>query len=199
MNEPDLSAALQSAWALTSAAEVVAVLFGIAYLLLAVRQNIACWYAALVSTGVSIYVFWSVALLMESALNVFYVVMAVYGWYQWRRGGDEPALQVGRWRPTQHALALAAIAAAAALSGTLLSANTDAAYPYVDSATTWGSVLATFMVARKVLENWLYWIVIDGVSIALYWERGLFLYAMLFMVYLVIAVFGYFRWRRDLA
>ncbi|MFK7913916.1 MAG: nicotinamide riboside transporter PnuC [Pseudomonadales bacterium] len=204
--------ALLSAWTLTSPAEVVAVVFGIAYLLLAVRQHIACWYAALISTGVSIYLFWNVALLMESALNVFYVVMACYGWYQWQYGrGTEAAagpgepgaiaqrpLPVSRWTVRQHALALIAVVSAAAVSGTLLQHNTGAAFPYLDSFTTWGSVLATYMVARKILENWLYWIVIDGLSIILYWDRALYLYAILFACYLVIAVFGYLRWRQEL-
>ncbi len=67
----------------------------------------------------------------------------------------------------------------------------------MDAFTTWGAVLTTFMVARKVIENWLYWIVIDGVSVFLYIDRGLYLTAALFVAYVVIVVFGYFNWRRQ--
>ena len=85
------------------------------------------------------------------------------------------------------------------ISGNLLATSTDAAWPFLDSFTTWASVFATFMVARKVLENWIYWIVIDALSILLYADRSLYVYAALFAAYVVIAVFGYLSWRRSLA
>ena len=81
----------------------------------------------------------------------------------------------------------------------MLASSTSASWPFVDSFTTWGSVLTTFMVARKILENWIYWIVIDAVSIFLYLDRGLYLYAGLFVIYVIIAIFGYFGWRRSMA
>ena len=179
-------------------AEAIAVALGIAYLVLAMRENIACWYAAFLSTAISVWVFWDVSLFMESLLNVYYMGMAVYGWLQWR--GDEPGttLPITRWRARQHALAIGAVLILAGLSGYTLASNTSASWPFVDSFTTWGSVLTTYMVARKILENWLYWIVIDGVSIALYLDRGLYLYAGLFALYTVIAVNGYVSWRRSM-
>ncbi|MFU8764552.1 MAG: nicotinamide mononucleotide transporter, partial [Haliea sp.] len=96
-----------------------------------------------------------------------------------------------------HLLAVTAVIAASAGSGFLLAQYTDAALPYLDSFTTWGSILTTWMVARKILENWLYWLVIDSASIYLYLERGLTLTAALFAVYLIIVVFGYRRWLRQ--
>ena len=182
-----------------SAAEALAVGLGIAYLLLAVRENIACWYAAFLSTAISVYVFWDVSLVMESLLNVYYMVMAVYGWLQWRgKTATHEGLAVSTWAPRNHSLAIIGVLLATAISGAVLSANTSASWPFVDSFTTWGSVLTTFMVARKILENWIYWIVIDTTSIFLYLDRGLYLYAGLFVAYLVIAVFGYISWRRSM-
>ena len=84
------------------------------------------------------------------------------------------------------------------LSGWLLAQHTNAAWPYFNSFTTWGSVVTTVMVAKKVLENWLYWLVIDAISIPLYMDRGLYMTAILFMVYIVIAIFGYLNWQRRL-
>ena len=179
-------------------AEAGAVALGVAYLLLAVRENVLCWPAALAGTALSIYVFWQAALMMESFLNLYYMGMAVYGWHHWRRGGGDAALPVRRWRLGQHALALGGILTATAVSGEILAATTEAAWPYLDSFTTWASVLTTFMVARKVLENWIYWLVIDSVSIFLYLDRGLFLYAALYAIYLVICVTGFLSWRRSL-
>ena len=175
--------------------EVAAVLLGIAYLLLAMRESLWCWYAAFVSTAIFLWLFWRVGLLMESALQVYYLAMAVYGWWHWRHGtvaGDP--LPISRWSGRQHAAAIAGIVTASLASGALLASHTSAALPYLDSFTTWGSILTTWMVARKILENWLYWLVIDSVSIYLYLDRALYLTALLFAAYVVIVLFGYRQW-----
>ncbi len=186
--------AILAATAAMSWLEAVAVALGVVYLLLAVREDIRCWYAAFVSSAISVYLFWNVALLMESALNVYYVGMAVFGWWQWRARGPTQPLVVTRWGWQRHVVVVLLIVLLSALSGTLLQQNTEAAWPFVDSFTTWGAVITTFLVAKKVLENWLYWIVIDAVAIVLYAERGLYLYALLFIAYTVIAVVGYRQW-----
>ena len=177
--------------------ETVAVLLGIAYLLFAMRENSLCWYCAFISTGIYIWIFGDVSLYMESALNAYYMVMAVYGWYQWQRGGTgAKGIKLGSWGIMQHAAAIGLVLVLSAVSGYLLSQNTDARMPYIDSFTTWGSVITTYMVARKVLENWLYWIVIDGVSIFLYIDRGLYQTVGLYSLYLILAVVGYIAWRK---
>jgi len=180
--------------------EVTAVIFAMAYLLLAVRENVLCWLFAFLSTAIYTVLFWDVSLLMESALNVYYMAMAVYGWHQWTRGGtngdDRPhALAVRSMSASQHALVITAIVVLSFVSGYLLGEHSTAAWPYVDSFTTWASVITTYLVARKYLQNWLYWIVIDSVSVPLYIDRGLNLTALLFVAYVVIAVVGYFKWR----
>jgi len=182
--------------------EVFAVLLGVAYLLLAVRESLWCWYAAFVSTAIFLYLFWNVNLLMESALQVYYLIMAVYGWWQWRRGATENqqfpgGLSISSWSLRSHLLAIGAVLLTSVISAALLGKFTNAALPLLDSFTTWGSILTTWMVTRKILENWLYWLVIDSVSIYLYLDRGLYLTAILFMAYLVIALFGYRKWLRH--
>src|SRR5690606_26241373 len=151
-------------------AEVIAVIAAVAYLLLAIRQNILCWFFALVSTAIYIALFVNAQLYMESLLNVFYFGMALYGWYAWHKGGDrESSLPVSRWPLQVHAAAIAAVVGVSMLTGALLQNYSDAAYPYVDSLTTFSAIWATFLVARKVLENWWYWLVIDVVHVFLYW------------------------------
>ncbi len=178
--------------------EVAAVLFALLYLVLAVRQNILCWGAALISTTIYLWLFFEVKLYAESYLQVFYIAMAVYGFWQWRYGGtDKSALKVSVWRPSQHLMCVSGILVITIALGTYLSTKTDAALPFVDAFTTAGAVFATFMTARKVLENWHYWFVIDSVSIYLYLERGLILTAMLFVIYLILVVVAYLSWRRD--
>src|SRR5690606_10392915 len=163
---------IASAWAQMSGWEMVAVSLAIAYLLLAVRQNSLCWYCAFASTAIYTALFWNVQLLMESALNVYYMAMAVYGWWQWRHGGTgDTELPVQTWRWQQHLLVLAAVILISAVSGTLLTQYTQAAWPYLDSFTTWAAVITTYMVARKILENWIYWMVINSCSILIFVDR----------------------------
>ena len=179
----------------TSLWEVLAVFSGIVYLLLAMRENNLCWYFAFFQTGIYTLLFWQVSLLMDSALNVYYMAMAVYGWWFWRRGGrSHTAASIRRWTLAYHGIAVLAIAIVSISSGYLLALYTEAAWPYVDSFTTWASVLTTWMVAQKILENWLYWLVIDSVSIALYVDRGLYFTALLFFIYVIIAIFGFVQW-----
>ena len=180
--------------------EGVAVVLAIAYLLLAAREHPACWACALVSTIIYTALFWNVSLLMESLLNVYYMFMAVYGWWLWQRGGAaHRGLVITRWRARRHLVVIGGVVVAAVVTGALLSRYSSAAWPYVDSFTTWGAIVTTWMVAQKVLENWLYWLVIDAVSIPLYIDRGLYLTATLFVVYLVIVVFGFVGWKREYA
>jgi nicotinamide mononucleotide transporter len=195
MSDASLLSGLQQTLLALSVWEAAAVVLGIAYLLLAMREHLWCWYAAFASTAIFLFLFWEVNLLMESALQVYYLAMAVYGWWAWQHGSrDHKELAISSWSARQHLLATGAVLAISAASGLALARYSTAALPFLDSFTTWGSVLTTWMVARKVLENWLYWLVIDSVSIYLYLDRELYLTALLFVAYLVIAVFGYRKW-----
>lgn len=177
--------------------ETIAVVLGISYLLLAMRENSLCWYCAFISTAFYIWIFGDVSLYMESALNAYYMVMAVYGWYQWQRGGSSSmGIQLGYWELNNHLVAIGLVMVLSLISGYFLSQNTDARMPYIDSFTTRGSVITTYMVARKVIENWIYWIVIDSISIFLYIDRELYQTAGLFSLYLILAVIGYLAWRK---
>ena len=177
--------------------ETLAVVLGIGYLLLAMLESNLCWYFAFFSTALYVWIFGDVSLYMESALNVYYMAMAIYGWLQWQRGGaDKSGVKIIRWTSKQHILGVVIILAASVTSGYLLSSNTAAKLPYLDSFTTWASVFTTLMVAQKVLENWLYWIVINSVSIYLYIDRGLDQTAAMFFFYLVLASIGFLTWKK---
>ena len=179
--------------------EWIAVATAIGYLVLAIRQSIWCWPCAFVSTSIYVYLFGSVALFMESALNVFYLLMAVYGFVYWWKGDSArtasvPVTQLAlRW----HLTALAVIAVAVVVTGSQL-VKTSQQLPYIDAATTFSAVWATWLTARKILENWWYWLVIDLVSIGMYSHRGLWLTAGLFVLYVVLIPFGYRAWRATM-
>lgn len=188
---------LMQAW------EVLAVVLAVAYLVLAIRQNIWCWAAAAVSTVLYLFIMYHSRLYMESALQLFYLAMAVYGWYSWGHpakgeGSEAGTLKVTTWPLRLHLFAIGSVLVLVYISGDLLARYSDAALPHLDSFTTWGAIVATFMVARKILENWLYWFVIDAVSIGLYLNRDLFFTAALFAAYLVMIVIGYRSWRASM-
>ena len=126
-------------------------------------------------------------------LQVFYLVMAAYGFLRWRTAKMNELVPVIRWSYRSHVLALAAIGLGTALLGAILKL-TDAAWPLVDAFTTTASLFATWMVAQRVLENWLYWLIIDAISIALFIDRSLYFTALLFGLYIVMIAFGWRSW-----
>ncbi len=183
-----------------SGMEMVAVAFAIAYLLLAIRQNVLCWAAAIASSGIYVALMYAAGLYMESVLQFFYIGMAIYGWISWQHGeGVRQELPVTSWPLVFHVLPLSLIAVMTVLSGYLLESYSNAALPYLDSFTSWSAVITTWMVARKVLQNWHYWFVIDSISVYLYISRGLLLTALLFSCYLVLIIFGYRAWCQSMA
>jgi nicotinamide mononucleotide transporter len=194
----DISAQLVDAWRNTSWTELIAAALAVAYLLLAIRQRLECWAAAFVSSCLYVWVFFGARLYMESALNAFYAAMAVYGFWQWRQGRGGAALAVCRWRIARHAAGLAIVVTLSVVSWYFLRRFTPAAWPLVDSMVTWSSVFATFLVARKVYENWHWWLVIDSVELCLCFSRRLYLTMLLFGLYLVLIVVGMRQWRRTL-
>ena len=183
--------------------EIIAVLASLSYVILAAREHRACWPAAMMGSGIYVAVFFQHQLYMDSALNVFYVAMAVYGWFTWKAAREQPttasqisAVKIHCWSKQTHVYGLLAVALLTLISGFYLANNTDAAFPYLDSLTTWSSLFATWMVVNKVLENWLYWIAIDALSLYLYINKSLFFTSALFVLYIIIAGYGYWHWRQ---
>ncbi|MGB5332988.1 MAG: nicotinamide riboside transporter PnuC [Woeseiaceae bacterium] len=182
-----------------SALELIAVVLAIGYLLLAIRQNIWCWLCAGISTAIYVWLFIGARLYMESVLNGFYFIMAIYGWYFWTTGETKDHERpVVTWSSQTHVTAAVVIIAISAVNGYLLSRYTDAALPYIDSLTTWSAIWATFLVARKVLENWWYWLGIDMASVLIYWVRDLQLTSLLFVIYVIMIPFGLVAWSRSM-
>ena len=178
--------------------EILAAILAIAYLLLALKQDIRCWIAWIISSLMYLFVMLYAGLLMESALQIFYVGMGIYGWVQWGKRSAQDKLSIRRWNKKQHFYVIGSLLCIVFISGYMLSYNSNAVAPYVDSFTTWGAILATFMVAKKVLENWIYWFVIDFVSVFLFLSRELYPTAALFVIYLVIIIFGYRAWLKAM-
>ena len=180
--------------------EVAGVLFGFVSVWLTVRENIWCWPTGLVNVTLFIVVFHQAKLYADMGLQVVYVSLCLYGWYEWLHGGKQHgALEVSR---TPHAtlatLGLAGVASAALL-GLTLRRTTDAALPFWDSGTTSFSLVAQWMTTRKWLENWIVWIAVDGVYVGMYLYKRLYLTALLYAGFLVLALLGLREWKKSLA
>ena len=172
--------------------ESIAVFFSILYVILAAKESIWCWGAAAISVILYVYICYTAQLYPETGLQVFYLLMAFYGYYQWNK--NDSTLQIQQWSISKHLLILLIGTILTFLMGFYFTTYTNAAMPLVDSFTTVFSIVATYMVTKKVLGNWLYWIVIDAVSVYLYFSRDLHLTSLLFLAYTFIAIFGYFAW-----
>lgn len=178
--------------------EIVAALLAITYLLLAMRQDARCWIAWIISSLMYLFVMYSAGLYMEAGLQIFYLLMGFYGLYQWQyKLANNEALKIKVWPITAHMMCLTTLFVLVLASGYILSNNTDAASPYIDAFTTWGAIIASYMVAKKILENWIYWFVVDFVSVFLFVSRELYPTALLFCLYLVLVIFGYRSWKNE--
>jgi len=184
--------------------ELIAMLLALAYVILAAQGSLWCWPAAFISTALYTVIFYDVLLLMDSALNVYYLIMAVYGYWVWQKSTvnsdqdtkqKDKAFAIVSWQVSWHVKSFLLLTIISLILGFVMANYTPAAFPYLDTFTTVFAVFATYLVAKKVLENWLYWIVIDAVSIYLYIEKDLMPTVVLFVLYVFIATYGYFKWQ----
>lgn len=174
--------------------ETVAVIFSLLYVYLAAHQNNLCWLAAVISVSLYIYICFNAKLYAETILQVFYFLMAIYGFYSWKKNNSQ--LQISTWPIKKHLFIIFLGTILTFFLGFIFSNFTDAEMPLVDSFTTVFSVFATYMVVKKILSNWLYFIIIDIISTYLYFSRDLHLTSLLFLLYTFIAVAGFIKWNR---
>jgi len=184
---------------LFSLLEASAVLCALAYMVLVAREHIACWVFAFVSTALFTYVFFEAALSFSMLLNIYYMVMAGYGFWQWRQPNNQvPATSIHTRNPTFH---LMLIGVGLLVSAVLIAWTMEYAFNQamligvLDIVVSVFSIMATVMVAHKVYENWFYWMAINAAAVVLYSLSGLYMSAGLFVVYFVFSLYGWREWR----
>ena len=176
--------------------EAVAVAFGACSVALTIRQSLWCWPTGLVQVALYVHVFHAARLYSDMILHLIYVVLQVYGWYRWRKGSSGAALPVSRLSAAQVALWTIAIAVVAFVWGEAMMRYTNAVAARADAFIAAASLSAQYLMATKKIENWVIWIVVDLVAIAVYWSRDLRLTAGLYCVFLGLCVLGLIEWRR---
>lgn len=181
--------------------EYLAVLFGVGYIVFAMKESLWAWPCAFFNTLIYMVLFWNGALLMESALNFYYLLMAFYGFYCWKNNSistsESQSLPITSWAMSKHLTIIGFTALVSLILGYVMDNYTHADFPYLDTATSCFAVVTTYLVAKKVLENWLYWVVIDAVSIYLFLAKGYYPTVVLFVLYTGLAIAGYFTWRNH--
>lgn len=174
------------------------------YVWLAARENAWCWVWGIVSCSLWAYAdFFRYQLWADGVLQLFYVGMGAWGLYSWKLGGEQSAdksekdLPIGTLPLKKHLILLGAGILLSLMLGYFFKNYTPAALPYPDSFITAFSILATLLTVRKILENWLYWIVLDTMAVFLFSARSAFLLALVMFIYALISVLGYISWRKK--
>ncbi len=185
---------LSSAFLAQSWLEIVAVITAVLYLVLAVKESRWCWVYGFISTAIYIFLFYDVSLLSESLLNVYYLIMAVYGWVQWNKKGLFTQVKIHKLLMLTHVKILIASAVLTPAIGYFMH-KLDASFPYLDAFVAILAVVATLMTTKKIFENWYYWLVVDSISIYLFWQKGMILTAFLFVIYIVLIFVGIRHWK----
>lgn len=177
--------------------EITATVLAISYVILAAKGNLWCWPAAFVSSAISGYIFFDVNLKLEAVLQIYYIGMAVYGYSQWKQANHEQHdLPIETRSKQWHLKWILALTCISLATGYIAKHYLQSDFAYIDAATTWFSIFATVLVTRRVLENWWYWIAIDAVCIGLYWEKSLYFFSLLFVLYVILATYGLRQWQR---
>jgi nicotinamide mononucleotide transporter len=177
--------------------EILATVANLVYIILLIREKIACWAFGIVGSLLSIYLFIDTRLYSEAFLYFFYAVMGIWGWFHWHRRIEQDSNPVIRWRFSYHLRAIVMACLIAVGLGYTVQFYSDAERPVVNAFTTIFSFLGTYLEVIKVLEAWLYWLLINLVSVWLYHDRGLDIYSILIGVYSVLSVWGFLNWRRT--
>lgn len=196
MAEAEMTSIVINALLIMSGWEIIASLLGIGYVILAARESQWCWPLAFVSTLIYTILFWEGQLPMQALMNFYYMGMAVYGYLLWRKHGNtEDNLAINSWSWSQQVLFLAIGVVLTIATASYLNSIDASQSPYLDAGVTVFSILNTVLMARKVLQNWLYWIVIDAAAIVLYAQNGYYATIVMYSVYLILAVIGFISWQ----
>lgn len=179
----------------TSTSEWIAFFSSILYVIIIALQKKIAWFFAFISSALYVYLCFSSKLYLDSFLQFFYVLAAIYGWMQWNKTDLNEKLSKKNIR--FHLFAIGICLVLSFSIGWIMKTFTDQASPYLDATITITSLFATYLVARKIIDNWVYWIFIDLACIPIFYSRGLYLTSILYLIYAIIAIVAFFKWNNE--
>jgi nicotinamide mononucleotide transporter len=186
-------------WLQTNYIELLGTITGLAYIYLSIKQNIWLWPVGLANAGLYFVVYLFTGIYAYMTLQLYYLVISIYGWYHWYNAAAnlKKELPVTRIKVKLATVLTLTTAALFLIIYYILKTYTDSTIPFWDALTTAASITATWMLARKILEHWLIWIVVDLISIGLYLYKELYITIILFAVYTIMAIKGFYEWRKN--
>ncbi len=186
-------------WLLVNYIEILATLTGLIYLVYSVQGKILLWVFGIVTSALYVYVFLEAKIYADMSINIYYVIISIYGWLHWIRGkhNNQSELPVSRINRRQIVYLILITITLFLFISFILNEFTDSDIAILDAITTAASITATWMLARKILEHWLIWIFVDALSIGLYIYKGLYPTVVLFMFYTLLALLGYMEWKKK--
>lgn len=179
--------------------EIVGTIVGLVYLWLEYHANIYLWIAGIVMPAIYIFIYYEAGLYADFGINIYYLLAAIYGWLMWRygkRNKQERELPITKFPGKYLIPALLVFVLTLVGIAFILIRFTDSNVPWLDSFTTALSIIGMWMLARKYIEQWWVWIVVDVVCCGLYIYKELYFTSFLYGLYAIIAIFGYFKWRK---
>lgn len=179
--------------------EILGFIVGVIYLWWEYHANAKLWIASMVMPAISMWIYYSKGIYADFGINIYYLIIAVYGYVAWKKGWgrkDKKPLRITHTPLWAWAVAVGATALLWGILAWFLDNHTDSTVPYIDAFTTALSIVAMWMMARKFAEQWLAWLLVDAICVGLYAYKGLIFYPILYAAYTIIAIFGYRKWLR---
>jgi nicotinamide mononucleotide transporter len=186
-------------WILSNYIELIASALGIIYVILATKQNIWCWLAGIINVSLYIFVFLKAGLYGDMSLQIVYLFLSFYGWYNWKYGQSESNGKLAVTHVNRKSILVPGFLLIIMTTGFgYLLSFTNSDIPYWDALTTALGLLAIWMTARKILENWIVWIFTDLLCVGIYLYKDLYPTAVFYLIMSVLAVFGYLEWKKQM-
>jgi nicotinamide mononucleotide transporter len=188
-------------WLLSNKIELLGAILGILYIIFSIRQNLLTWPTGILTSLLYIVVFFNSALYAAMGLQVYYVLISIYGWILWLRGKNENSKSLLPVQLVNRKLWIKIVAVSVIIYAVILFILlnfSDSDVPFMDSLTTSLSIVATWMLAKKYIEHWIIWIFVDVVSSGLYIYKNLWPTVVLFVIYTIMAFIGFIEWKKDL-
>jgi len=175
--------------------EIIGVLTALVYVALAAKSNRICFLFGLLSSLIYIYLATVSKFYFDSFINGYYVLMSVYGWFAWTSKKGLPTIR--SLSKVEFIILITTGLCIAFILAFIAESYSDASLAYFDAFTTIFAIIATWMVVKRYLENWLIWIVVDFVAAGMYYYKELYLTSLLFAIYTIVAIFGFFKWKKS--
>jgi nicotinamide mononucleotide transporter len=180
--------------------EIVGAILSLIYLYLSIKQRVSLWFYGIISSLFYILVFFQSKLYADMSLQFYYVIISIYGWINWKKGNTESGEELPATRITKKYILISIIATGIIyfIYYIILAKFTDSTIPKSDAFVGALSIIGTWMLAKKFIENWLVWFATDALCVGLYIYKGLYPTVILFIIYTVMAAVGYWQWKKTI-